>query len=818
MGNAALSSNNINFKDKTRNIYLMTVYQPQPCISADSFATIQRVENKKDYRLTRTYGNVNFTDLWLSITDSVENLEGKYIGQHFSLLCDEVPAIIKNFWNNCAGQEHYALISFIKIRHDIPGITLEKVKNKLSAYTKNRKGYIFRTIENADLLLLFPVPAESDCDAICAEITGLNCENLGMEEHQNDTVYYSFYFITAQFEKPSAQQNYYRLKNIKPLDKSPLFLLKANSAKASWCLSITNEIRQKMKDCLNRKDKKWLSYYMALYQLVNLLGQYEQETKSKDLFFVFFPAVSLFYAQLSKGQEHSQNLLNQWQKESNIHDAEKIKKEYFESIEKVERATSEFIDSMETILHHIGISCANILNFNKNNGLAYDIPLKLYMLYLSSLHLMAKILNNSNHTYRFLVTPLAYSRPVTHIFDFDLEPTDRLISVEIARHQMYSPRAMLAILSHEAGHYIGLQDPCRKKRAECLIDMLSIALTEILLPGYKMEDIIQEHELTGSEKQYLYEDWKRRKNNFQKYFNDKMKDELKKCNAGREYPFYLNELKVDLSNIIKTILYDEQRYLQNIMNEISPDLKKCMHIEKKGITFFEILEAESALLEDNIQKELCTFAMAKILNSLCKALKEAYADIGSIKLLQLRPENYLEAYLLTESYEPQSNAISSSLLNRVALVHDIFKSDHHWMVNWAKINAKTWGKDSFLWDLKQKVDSYHSEWNKSSSDLRHRKNVPGNSNVKEFDPFMERHIICYERDYLTTAFEKLKNTIDSKETENKKLINLYRHFEVYKKNKDTSFEELFRDYESILEIYKQDIKNSWSSVSAIPKN
>lgn len=786
---------------KIRNIYLMTFYQPQPCIEADSFIKIQRVESKEEYRLTRTYGNVNFTDLWLSITGSVEELKGKYMCQHFSLLCDEDPEFLMNYWKHHSMHKSYVLICFIKVRSDIKNVTVEKIIKELGKYAQ--KGYIFKTIENADILFFYAADTIKELNAVRSDVMAIKCDRFEYGTNSKETVFYSLYSMAAKFDSVSNPGNNYVLKNVSIYDDS--ILLKNDSQEAIWCSSQMDRIRDKMKECLNIRNKKWLSYYMALYQIVNLLGQYEQEVKLKDLFYVFFPPVLLFCEQLEEGKNYSKELLSKWMEHGESDNAEKAKKDYFEVIDKIERATSEFIDSMETILHHIGISCANILNFGRNNGLTYDIPLRLYMLYVSSLHLMAKVLNKSDYVYRFLVTPLAYSRPVTHVFDFGLEPANRLISVEISRHQMFSPRAMLAILTHEAAHYIGLKE-ARKKRAECMIDMMSVALLEILLPDYMIKDILKEYCLAVCDQEKILDDWKIRKKKYCIYFRKIMSEELRSRNENRKYPYYLSGLETDFKEIISILLFDEKRYLRNLINEISPDIKICINRLKEGVVFFKILQRESEMLEENIQKEMCMRKMDEIFSSLSGALKEAYADISSIKLLKLDPEDYLEAYILTESYNPQSGAISNILLNRVALVYDIFKKNDVWDKKWKSINGNTWKDDSFLWMLKQRVDEYYSLW---SMDVRKQDAKESLHGTKEFDPFVQMNIINYEKDYLNCAYVELEKNIKDREEDIKKLTDLYRHFKVYQLDEDTSFEELFHDYESVVETYKTDIIKVW---------
>ncbi len=104
------------------------------------------------------------------------------------------------------------------------------------------------------------------------------------------------------------------------------------------------------------------------------------------------------------------------------------------------------------------------------------------------------------------------------------------------------------------------------------------------------------------------------------------------------------------------------------------------------------------------------------LNLLEKVLREAYADLSVVLLLNLPYDDFLEAYLVSEGCEPEAENINSYLLNRIALVVRVVRELPCDSDKIGGFNTDTWKEEprgeivaeneSFIGTLKEKVQEY----------------------------------------------------------------------------------------------------------------
>ncbi len=771
-----------------RHIDLMTYYQPQPCVGdVEPFIRIRNVKWNKDRHLTTTKGNVNFTDLWFAMSESSWELEGKYSSQQISLLGDE-----ESNWEKENGS--FVLVALIKMKSKV---NQEDVCARIKEEVQRCK--IFYTLDNADRVFFGFAKTRKKLNKIKKVLVNYRKDG--------ESVYDSLYMATGKF---CMSKSVGEVKNIKVLPKKGCICsCKTEETVNVWCKNLRFDLKLKMEECIRSRNKKWNSYYQSLYQIINLLEQYEQydynnqKEKYKDLFYVLFPAFHLFLKQLQEGQLLTQKKLG---------DEDELMEEKYGRLQKIEKSVSDFIDNLELLIHHIGISCINILNLNGRNGLAYDVPMCLSLMYISALYEITNILNDKSYKYCFLLLPVAYARPQTRVFDLGLEPEDRVLQIFVARHQMYSPRALFAILAHECGHYTNEEARLRVKRAEIFIKISTIALLSELLPDEKLKEELKKTMVDEEAKSLLQRDWKERKRRLFGFCVDKIGSVVSRVNGSREHKYYFENLLGDVREAISNhILCDSQGEIENQMNRYISEMNQYLFLSGNE-SVVEILGKESEWLEEGIKRVLVTSGVFESLGQMKNSLKELFADCVSIQVLDLDAVGYLELFLLSESYDLDENIITNSLLNRVALVHKVMQEDKEkgkrWKKSWRNVKTKSGDGNVFLFHLKQKVDAYLKEVdalsNKKNVSINESIQVESEEGQKKFDIFLILQVIQYELEYLREANKRIKECVNRNEVEESrnKLRNVFECFKVYSIGKDPSYEELFKRLDIMIGDYK----------------
>lgn len=790
-----------------RSTNLMTLYQPLPCIaSLEPYITICEVKNHPENRLTRTYGNVNLTDLWFEMIETSCSCARGYVAQHFNLLCDiENHEELYKFWKS--GDQRFVLISLIKVNRGHGEQSPEYIKTRLTEGAKDCR--FFRTLDNADIILVWFADTLEEIDDTRKKLQDSEKES-----------YYSFYSVEGFFNIIKSNESVYcKVENLSIPDD--VILLKNDAEEQKWCAEIMQRLHKEMEKYAVQRNKKWVSYYQTIYQIINLLSQYEQSEKLKDLFYVLFPSLRLFFTQLKQGR----TLI------------EECKEEKYNVSQTVETSVSEFIDAMENLIHHTGISCLNLLNSDGRNGLAYDISIRMCLMYLSVLHVMSHLLNDTEYEYQFLLSLLTYSSPTTKVVDFNLLPEDRLIKIQLSRHQFYSPRALIGILAHECGHYVGCHTRVRNKRAEAFINIAATILEETLLPESILRSLITECNLNEKEIHIFVTDWKSRKIEMRGYFRKRMGEEIKRKNKDREHKYHFRELYKDICQSVHKILYDEEKRLVIYCNVISEGLRK--ELKKGNEKLMKALREEFRIFQERIMEALTSESISQSLYEVQKVFKEIYSDLGAILLLKMDAADYLEAYLVSESYLPDTDVINTMLINRLAIVHHFASIDDEWKEAWDAIDKDTWKHDNrFLYELKISVDKYMQGYNNYIQDCSVQNNgydelleqyqqvIEENSieyyisdseaeRDELFNPLTEPSVIRTEIDYFEKAFRGLKTTVEKTDFCEMKqcLRSLYSHFKVMEKNKESSYKELFDDCDKIIDIYRNSVKNEWDNWS-----
>ena len=781
-----------------KHIYILAIYQAQACIEIeeDQFSIIP-VENQMNKRLSSTLGNVNLSDYWLAQGDEICVRDFSYSCQYVGLLNDENGD--ENWLESMSGK--YVCVQFLKVlveedyTHEIEPY-IRGVKN-LIVQMPEWDGRLFRTIDNADLVLI---------------IWEENKENLLRKadciEKKLKEKLFSFYSMTGSAKKDKGQlkvswhqedSDYLRREGW--CQKHKLY--------HGWCKNAISRLKKDLKMYEIEKNKKMSAYYRALIQFIGTLAQYEQRQIWKDLFFIFYPSISLFLEQLQLGKDKIEIAKKNMQTAKSEQECLEYANERNDRIEKVECAIQQFIDSIEVLLYHMGHSCSDIIGKNGRGGMPFDIPIRLCLMYISFMHLLSRILDDKGYKYQYCLDPLIYSRPITNCIDFGLLPQDRLIRVKVSKHTMFTPRSFLIILSHEISHYSNSNSRNRKYREKVFGVITSITLVNLLT---KDLDVLRNYDIVDSQICMSYiEDVRKRIYNYVKSSLEAKVEKIVGCQKkeeDKEWIYHFSELWKIIKETCGEILCDENGELEKRIEYIGEELlvKASRNVEQSSDNGFylslqKIYNLQSQI-KANIQKLNYKQTHLQFLTLMVNTLKEIYADISVIQVLNLDPKLYLEAYLISESCIPEVSGFADNVINRFAIVNRVMREKSvKWNNAWERMGDKD---EVFFVEMKKRIESYSMEmWPE-----RKVENCE-NSNNNEGSLFYCKEIIHLEYEYLKKCYEALEIHLKKKRESEKgcmdALTNLFACFDVYEGGNDISFEEFFSRCDAVLRYYKLDV-------------
>ena len=794
---------------------LLTLYFQQPCLDKGGrYAVIKPVGSYKEERLSVSKGNVNLTDYWYTMLDGFQEQDLSYTCQHIGLLSDMDPETETgpdpDWWESQIGSDkRWICLCFIKL--NLENENYRQAESQMKELVEDHK--CFKTFGNADFIFAYSNESEAKLKERLKRIQEIN------ERSREDTgknVFFSNYYLYGKFGK--TQDGAFKVARYE-VDNGGGCQTHELIDKV-WCARIIGQLRKYIERSRKAKNEKMMAYYQGLGQIVNIIAQYEQPEIYKDLFFMFFPPICLFMQQLQKAEREIEGYQN------GDHDSpcegktgSKSRNEKYEKMNKMERSISEFIDSMEVLLHHMGHSCRDILSDAGRGGIPYDIPIRLCLMYTAYLHVLTRVMNDEGYEFEYCLSPLTYSRPGTEYLDFGLEPGDRLIQVRISKHMMFVPRSLFIILAHEASHYVSNVPRARKLRAECLVKIANMAMVNNLLP----EDILDTLRIGGNAVLQAYLE------KLQQGIYDYLDENLWKNWENRpenDHIFYLEEFSKDLERKARRLLEGEGPMFSWILDYVDNDTVSSLRDESGQRDLFRDISAVQSHIK--VQKMILwdKKPLHEFMDSVERNLKEVYADLSAILLLKLTPDKFLEAYISSESYVPNEDVITPELLNRIAMVKYVLiqqaeedqggENAEIWE-NWKNWNTSEETQrqdvDVFLQKLKRQVDAYIQAYSSAMTGAYEPEAEPDDNG--EFftcdSMFGYLPVFALETKYFTECFTRLKSQLqaDTSKARQELLLNLFRHFQIYEESQETSYASFFEDYEALIECYRGEIRTDY---------
>lgn len=788
----------------------MSIYHPYACLDEKSHIIIRHVKNQKELRLSRSKGNVNLTDFWFSILDSLETNSKSCSCQNIVLLSDVSVDEDDNWWVHQDGKR--ICIGFLKIAGRYSLSTQEVMKGLDKIIGEN--GRLFRTLDNADVIVV--LSAEEECREELDEIV----RKIINYKKDKDPIYFSRFFVygSAQTDKDFLRINIEEEQKDKEEEKiEAQFCDKHSRYEDGWCAQMIDEMLERIKEFKEDRNKKMMSYYQALLQILNVLGQYEQEKIRKDLFYIFYPPISTFVSQLEESWKEVKKMENEMSPGCTHSRKIMLMRERQELKAEIESSIAQFLDTMELLMHHIGQSCEGIVWSNGHGGMPYDIPLRISLMYISFLSILSDVLVEDEREvvqrreFVYCFSPLAYTQPATTAFNIGNTEKTKLIRVKMPRHILFMPRPFLVVLAHEASHYAHETSRCRIDRAKCMGEILEHVCTLLLL-----RDV--EQELDGksdSEYEILDNYLKTLSCGLQEYLEKAICDAVEKDGGSETQKYYLDVLTERLHDICQDIFYDEGHNLETHIVDIDEaTLKAIRNSKKEGELYESIIHIQKKILK-NAEHAIHDEKLHLFLDNMKRAFREIYADFSAIRLLQLSWEDYLEAYIIAESESLLKEEFPTETLNRFAMVKYVLEK--HGAYGWKKEKGNKKEESRNAWQDIQKMKESIKEYVEQikAAVQSHEECAVETENwgdlEKENDWFYYKPFLVLEAKFFSECDDFLQEYIKKKEKEKELALlrNLYKSFAVKPQNEDGSFEEFFAAFKELTDAYKDSVEKKY---------
>lgn len=408
----------------------------------------------------------------------------------------------------------------------------------------------------------------------------------------------------------------------------------------SWCLKKLEKYKNAQTKALLNEDISLYSYYHALLKTLNTLSQYENFNISKSVFYLIYPALSLF-----------DNLLDAALSTADNADNFAKKHHYFE----IKKSIRQFIDAVNSIIYHVIHTDQMFFLLPGQSGTTFSAPLKLCLMYAWFNHQVIHILNDEKGTYKYqcLLVPVIESSPWTSLISFNLQPGSRLIRIRLSQRSLYMPRGMFIILSHEIAHYVGKESRCRTVRLECLIRTLSDIIAESVI-SMEYDYGIDRKIITSFRKTSLA----CLKKGIYRYFSDYFK-------KIKNTEYHASIIQTSLITLCQDLFEDKTGLLTSLIYCIPDDLLE--QINKGDASLLKnVIYAQNFF--DTHRKRIWNYSVVeKLVTDLLKTYQEVFSDVASYVLLDYTIDEFSEAFNISEGIKITQKSLRQKLREKIIL-------------------------------------------------------------------------------------------------------------------------------------------------------
>lgn len=405
---------------------------------------------------------------------------------------------------------------------------------------------------------------------------------------------------------------------------------------------------------LNEKIREKM-YLKSILQIINSLQKYENMDYVDYTYIVLYAPMNMLLELVKMEKENQKNEIEE--QEEILHGISG----FFYAInllaQNSTRLERQFIQSVDL------------------NARIYEAPVQLNAFYFAYFSLLRDILNKGvgeEYNYEFMICPgMAEYLNVQRVLP-RASRKKRLLLVEIPEHQIYNVRNQLMVMAHEAAHFVGRDIRCREYRHELIVQVIAKSVSTFLILDEEMHPYCAAKSIKKFEEKYL----KALQNELEAFYHEL---EEKNIRIGEDR-FHTEYMKDDLRIYAQSALLGKEDLWDEIGKEALERFARSMELENLDIADkllklrqfkTEFLENKKTFLirmtipETTLSDECC---INNIVDSSIHLMKETFADIISVLLLQLSPEEYIESLFYSSEQVQELQGHIRLIEWRIALV------------------------------------------------------------------------------------------------------------------------------------------------------
>ena len=388
----------------------------------------------------------------------------------------------------------------------------------------------------------------------------------------------------------------------------------------NWFQHKMGEYKIKLEQALIDGDESLYSYYLALLRTLNVLVQYERFSLSEDIFYLLYPSFKMFDEKLNRALE-----------EIYPHGD---RGEYNPNMSVIKQSMCEFLESVNSVIYHTIHTDQVYLMVPGYSGTSFSIPVKLNMVFLWFTDCVARLLGNEGRNYQCILVPAMETKPATHWLKLEKEQKSFLVSVKTSQRTLYMPKALMIILAHEMGHYIGGNLRCRQLRAEKMMEVVVFYLAEMIIPKSSSDTAIV---------QKLRDEFEKSAKNI--IWNQHLKDLEKEG-------YYGDKVKIALESACRILLSNCRAInKENLIAIYRGDFG--IAVEQEIYQINKLLDAAETKATDALMNN----TMNTIIDEELRVYKEVFSDLVAVKLLKCDKSAFDEAYRISEGIDVRGEEI-----------------------------------------------------------------------------------------------------------------------------------------------------------------
>ena len=388
-----------------------------------------------------------------------------------------------------------------------------------------------------------------------------------------------------------------------------------------WCEQMITKYIGAFKEAKLKNDESLYSYYQALLQTLNVLGQYEKFSQAKKIFYELFPSFRLFFKQLDFAFSQIEQKNEQ------------------EQLDEIKDSMCQYLEAVNSVMYHTTHTDQMFLMIPGYCGTTYSIPVKLNLFYSRLCSQVIEILNDAGWQYEVLLAPAIEAKPVTSMIGFGLGHGDRLITVRASQRLLYMPRDFMIILTHEIAHYVGDTIRLRELRLQMLIRTLASIIR------YAICDNPAQYIPNGSLCTVLYNT---NAMHIEQHIIKRMHEHLdKKCgNDG----YHASDISDALKNVYRAVLAEENQGVHKLIYSCDIRLMTALKKNHKDIRKeMEALRDYQELCDLNRKQLLASEnIMTRMIDELITIYREVFSDAAALAILGFDTVYFQEAFDISE--------------------------------------------------------------------------------------------------------------------------------------------------------------------------